>query len=155
MRASLLAVLSALDSITTAAYDSIANHDAPKRSEWQEGPAALGTTACGAFSLGRTVLAALDIADGRSRSPLRRGPLLPTAARHETELAPPSPAGLFFESASLSAPADASIGMRLAADVVSDQRPFFVLEPNRASRVRLRLCAEYPRPRALSIPNTT
>jgi hypothetical protein len=49
------AVLAALDSITTAAYDSTANHDAPKRSEWQESPAALGTTACGAFSCWRGV----------------------------------------------------------------------------------------------------
>jgi hypothetical protein len=32
------AVLAALDSITTAAYDSTANLDAPKHSEWQESP---------------------------------------------------------------------------------------------------------------------
>ena len=50
-------VLAALDSITTAAYDSTANHDAPKRSEWQESPVNRSTG--GAFSLGRTVLAAL------------------------------------------------------------------------------------------------
>jgi hypothetical protein len=43
-------VLAALDSITTAAYDSTANHDAAKRSEWQESPV-IGL-AGGAFSFG-------------------------------------------------------------------------------------------------------